>query len=271
MIGQAERLYQINSLINNKTETNGGPKIISITSGKGGTGKSFIASNIATELANSGVKVLLVDLDINLANQNVLFNLNAKKSFYQYLNYSECLEDIIIHHSNNLHLILGESGKLDHPKLNEDNVNLLIKEFKEMSNIYDVILLDTSSGIENGTLKLLTKSDEIIIVSAPEPTSVMDAYVICKLLKSQGCLVSTSLIVNKCLQYSEGQETFNKLKLATKHFLNSSINYLGEISFSEKVIRSIQDQSPLAASNQSDEICTQMSKISSKLKKATIG
>ncbi len=271
MIGQAERLYELNGLVNPVSAQKGRVKIVSITSGKGGTGKSFIACNIAIELASKGIKVLLVDLDINLANQNVLFNLTAKKTFYHYLTYNQSIEDVIISYSENLHLILGESGKIDHPSLNEDKVNLLVNELKELSNSYDVILFDTSSGIENGTLQLLLKSDEIILVTSPEPTSVMDAYVIFKLLKSNGSQKNASVIVNKCFNNNDALEAFDNLEKATKHFLKTEINYLGGLSFSKDVIRSIQDQTPLMYSNESSNISAQIKQISSKLRKATIG
>jgi flagellar biosynthesis protein FlhG len=271
MIGQAERLYEINSLVNPKSDLNEGAKIISLTSGKGGTGKSFIACNIASYLASKGVKVLLIDLDINLANQNVLFNISAKKTLYHYMTFNQSIDDVIISYSENLDLILGESGKLDHPRLSEEKVGLLVTELKGLKANYDVILFDTSSGIENGTLQLLLKSDEIILVTSPEPTSVMDAYAIFKLLKSHGSQNNASVIVNKCFSDNDATEAFNNLEKATKHFLKTEINYLGGLSFSQEVIKSIQDQTPLMCSKKSNNISAQIKQISRKLRKATIG
>ncbi|MCW8850516.1 MAG: AAA family ATPase [Melioribacteraceae bacterium] len=271
MLGQAKRLYELNSLFSPKAETAAGNKIISITSGKGGTGKSFIASNIASELALNGLKVLLVDLDINLANQNVLFNLTTKKSIYHYLTYNQSLEDIIHKQTENLHLIFGESGKIDHPKLTEERVINLISDLKNLSYEYDIILLDTSSGAENSIIQLLLKSDEIIFVTSPEPTSVMDAYVIFKLLKSNGSDVKANVIVNKCFTKRDAQEAFENLEKATKHFLKMDINYLGELSFSEDVVRSIQNQTPIIQSLKINLVSNQIKSISSKLRIPTIG
>jgi len=271
MIGQAKRLYQLNSLIQARSEPELGCNIIAITSGKGGTGKSFIASNIAFELAEMGSKILLIDLDINLANQNVLFNISTKKTLYHYLTYNQKLEDIIYQHSDNLHLILGESGKLDHPKLDEHRVSLFIAELRKLSTIYDAIIIDTSSGIENGTLQVLLKSDEIILVTSPEPTSVMDAYVVFKMLKSNGSNIKNSVIINKCLEQKDAPEAFENLEKATKHFLKTKINYLGELSFSEEVIRSIQNQIPLMQAERPSKISVQIKQISSKLKIPTTG
>ena len=271
MLGQAERLYQLNSLIKPKLQNKNSTKIFSITSGKGGTGKSFVASNLALELAREGKRVLLVDLDINLANQNVLFNLSTQKTIYHYLTYNQKLEDTIHRYNENLHIIFGESGKLDHPQLNEVRVIALFDDLRALSEDYDIILLDTSSGADNSIIQLLLKSDEIIFVTSPEPTSVMDVYVLFKLLKSNGSDISSNIIVNKCFTKSDGQEAFENLEKATKHFLKIDINYLGELSFSEDVIRSIQNQIPIVHSEKVTPVSDQIKQISSKLRITAIG
>lgn len=271
MLGQAKRLYELKGLLNPKAKASNAAKIISITSGKGGTGKSFIACNMASELARKGSKVLLVDLDINMSNQSVLFNITPRNTIYHYLTYNKTIEDIVTPYSENLHLILGESGKLDHPSLNEDKVKLLVNDLRDLSEQYDIIIFDTASGIDSGNVQLLLKSDEIVIVTSPEPTSVMDAYVIFKLLKSNGVDQRANVIVNKCFDDKSALETFENLESATKHFLKTDINYLGKLSFSEDVVRSIQDQTPIIESKRSQSISSQIEEISSKLRKTTIG
>jgi len=271
MLGQAKRLYQLNSLINSEAESEPGCRIISITSGKGGTGKSFVASNIAIDLAKKGSKVLLIDLDINFANQNVLFNITTQKTLYNYLTYNENLEDVIHHYTDGLSLIFGESGKMDHPKLSEERANLFMNELKSLSSDYDIILIDTSSGLADGTLQILLKSDEIIVVSTTDPTAVMDAYVILKLLKSNDSSIPSNIIINKCLDNHAGIEAFENLEKATKHFLKTEISHLGNLSFSEDVMQSIQDQTPIIKSNSSHKLSVQISQISDKLRIPTIG
>lgn len=271
MIGQAKRLYQLNSLVKSDAKPSNVAKIISITSGKGGTGKSFIASNLSLELAKSGLRVLLVDLDINMANQGVLFNISTKNTIYNYLTYNQSLEDVIYNYSENLNIIFGESGKIDHPKLDEERANLLISDIRNLSRSYDVVILDTSSGAENGIIQTLLKSDEIILVATPEPTSVMDAYVIIKLLKSNGADLKANVIINKCITPQNSQEAFENLEKAISHFLKMSVNNLGSISFSADAMKSIQNQNPLVESNPTSELSTQFSQILSKLRIPTIG
>lgn len=271
MLGQAERLYELNSLFKPKAKIRNNCKIISIASGKGGTGKSFIASNIASELADDGKRVLLVDLDLNLANQNVLFNRSIKKTIYHYLTFNQKLEDAIHIYNDNLHIIFGESGKLDHPKLNEERVLTLIADLRKLSENYDAIILDTSSGADNSIIQLLANSDEIIFVTSPEPTSVMDVYVLFKLLKNNGAEVTSNVIVNKCFAKRDAEEAFENLEKATKHFLKMEVNYLGELSFSEEVIKSIQNQTPIIQSVKQTLVSDQIKQISSKLRIPTIG
>jgi flagellar biosynthesis protein FlhG len=271
MIGQAERLYQLNGLLKAKVSAKNSAKIIAITSGKGGTGKSFVASNFAVDLANKGAKVLLVDLDINMGNQNVLFNISSKKTIYHYLTYNQNLDDIIYNYSNNLDIILGESGKVDHPKLDEERAILLVSDLKNLSKQYDVILIDTASGADSGAIFTMLKSDEIVLVATPEPTAVMDAYVVLKLLKSNGLNSNTNIIINKCITPKNAIEAFENLKKATNHFLKVEVNNLGSISFSADAIKSIQEQNPLLESNPESELSTQISRLSSKLRIPTIG
>jgi len=271
MLGQAKRLFELNSLLAENKKNTKGANIISYSSGKGGTGKSFLSGNIAMELANAGKRVLLIDLDLNFSNLSTLFNVNSKKSIYHYLTYNKSLSDIIEKYNDNLHLILGESGKIDHPTLTIEKSDLLLSELKNLSSGYDYIFIDTPSGIDNGTLNFLINSDEVIFVITPEPTSIMDSYVILKLLKANGANNSLKAIVNKCFTEDEGKVTFGNLEKAVKHFLKLNVNYLGKIDFSEEIIKSIQNQTVLNQQQNLSKISSQIRKISSIIQKQTIG
>lgn len=270
MIGQAERLYQINSLLH-KSEPGNKSKIVAVTSGKGGTGKSFVASNLSLLFASKNKKVLLIDLDINLANQNVFFNISNRNTLYHYLIHNCELKDTVFEYSENLDIILGESGKLDHPNLNTDKISRLFADLRKLNKKYDIIILDSASGIERSTLDILLNSDEVILVASSEPTSVMDGYVVLKMLKSYGGNKSVNVIINKCLDEKDGIEAYDNLQKAANHFLRTEIKYLGMVSFSESVIRSIKNQSPLLLSDENSSITNQFNQIHSKLRIPTIG
>ncbi|MBK8945031.1 MAG: AAA family ATPase [Ignavibacteriae bacterium] len=271
MLGQAKRLYELSNLFHAKNEVKESTKIISFTSGKGGTGKSFICSNLSFQLSEEGKKVLLVDLDINLSNIGAIFNVHSKKNLYHYLNYDYDLDEIIFNYSENLDIILGESGRIDHPEFTEEKINLFLSELKIISAKYDYVLFDTSAGINKSTLQILQNSNEIIIVTSSEPTSVMDGYVIVKMMKSLGFESEINIVVNKTFEKHEGIIAFENLQKAVDHFLKSKIKYLGEVSFSKEVIQSIKDQIPLCKSKKTSEISNQLQEISSKIKIQTIG
>lgn len=271
MLGQAERLYELNSMLNPTKVGRHKSKILSISSGKGGTGKSFLASNLANELSQIGLKVLLIDFDINLANQNVIFNASSKKSLYDYITYNQNLDDIIFCYTPNLHLIFGESGKLDHPKLGTDKVGLFIDELRNLSEEYDYIIVDTSSGIEEYTLKMLLSSDEILLVSSTEPTSVMDGYALIKLLNYNGFTNKIDVIINKAFSKHDANEAFENLKMAVNHFLKQEINFLGYLDFSVDAVKSIQSQTLLNSYDNSSILLKQIRKISHSIKKNTDG
>ena len=271
MLGQAKRLYELNSLFNSKDEDKESTKIISFSSGKGGTGKSFVSSNIAYQMASNGLRVLLIDFDINLSNLGTIFNTNSKKNLYHYFNYDYNLEDVILNYSENLNLILGESGRSDHPELTEEKVNLFLSELNNISHNYDLILIDTASGIDKSTLQILHNSAEVMIVTTSEPTSVMDAYVIVKMLKSNSSKAQINVIINKTFDQNEGQIAFENLEKAVSHFLKIKVKYAGNISFSQEVVKSIQNQTLLVKTEKSPEISTQLEALSSKLSIPTIG
>lgn len=271
MLGQAKRIIELNNLVHSNSFEENNSKIISITSGKGGTGKSFVASNLAFDLSQNNVKVLLIDMDINLSNIGTLLNISSKKNLYHYLTYQSSLEEIIYNYSENFDLIFGESGKIDHPKLTDEKINLLFSDLKNISYKYDIIIFDTASGAENSTLNIISKSDEVILVTTPEPTSIMDAYVILKMLNLTKFEGHRKIIINKCFEENEGEKAFNNLEMAVKHFLNLEINFLGSIQFSTDVVKSIKDQSLLIKYNKSSILNNQFKDISSKFLIHTIG
>ncbi len=271
MLGQAKRLYELNALTNSNDEIKECAKIITFTSGKGGTGKSFVSSNLAYELSSSGSKVLLIDFDINFSNLGTLFNISSKKNLFHYFNYDYGLDEVIFNYSNNLDIILGESGKIGHPELSKEKINLFISELKNISQKYDFILIDSSSGINDTTLQILNNSDEIIIVSTSEPTSVMDAYVIVKMLKSSGNSSIIKVIINKTFEIDEGITAFENLKKAVDHFLKFNINYIGNISFSPEIVKSIRDQYIFTKAEKSSPITVQIKEIRTKINIPAIG
>jgi len=260
MIGQAKRLYELNDLQYNKLKSKFTAPLIAFTSGKGGTGKSFIATNYALLLSKQGKKVLVIDFDQNFANIHILLNIIPQKNLYHFFNDENNLKDIIYNYNSNLDFIFGESGKTDYPEFNENLVYKLISELSFLSVQYDVIIFDTSSGGNKETIKLLNYMDIIYLVSSSQPTAVMDGYVILKLLKFNKNNSLIKVIMNKSCN-DTGVEAFNNLFSASQHFLNTEIEYAGNIAFNNDVTDSIANQEVFVEKYLQSEVTVQLEQI----------
>ncbi|MEW6653172.1 MAG: AAA family ATPase [Bacteroidota bacterium] len=238
---QASRLIQLRQLEENEKRFSTS-KIISICSGKGGTGKTFFAANFAYQLTRLGKKILLIDLDLNFSNLNILLNHATQDAISEFFEQRKLFTDIIYNYDKNLDLIFGDSGREDYPRVSKEVLKYLFVSLNKVSDNYDYIILDSSAGADELTLYQLIRSDFNIIVTSPEPTAVMDAYVIIKLLCSANYAGAKLVVVNKCTQEDEAQSAFANLSVAAKHFLSEEPKFLGSISFDAAVHKSIVHQ-----------------------------
>jgi len=261
MFGQAERVFELEQL-KNKTASKKASKIIAFTSGKGGTGKTFISLNIAYAISRTNKKVLFVDLDPNLSNANIMMNVIAEKTIYNFFTGRNLLTELITEYEPNLHFIFGDSGKLDYPKTKPELIKQLFTQLKAVQNNYDVIILDTGSGASEDEISILLNADHNIIITTPEPTAVMDAYVIIKLLNSKNSSLEKMVIINKCVEHKDCEVTFSNLSMAAKHFLKEEIKLLGRIEFDNAVSRTISTQEIFYKKFSGSSTGTQIAKIS---------
>lgn len=241
MNGQASRLIQLRQL-EDKEKRFSTSKIVSICSGKGGTGKTFFAANFAYQLSRVGKKVLLIDLDLNFSNLNILLNHASEDVISEFFEQRKSLSEIVSSYDKNLDLIYGDSGREDYPRISKEVLEYLFISLNRISDNYDYIILDTSAGAAELTLYQLIRSDFNIIVTSPEPTAVMDAYVIIKLLSSANYSGEKLVVVNKCSDIEEAKASFSNLSIASKHFLGDEPSYLGMLSFDSAVYKSIVQQ-----------------------------
>ncbi|MBN1301130.1 MAG: AAA family ATPase [Melioribacteraceae bacterium] len=240
MTGQIEKLH---SMLRNQTDTQPlGNNIITFTSGKGGTGKTFVSLNVATELSYMGYKTLYVDFDSNLSNADILLNISPEKTIVDYFTGRCLFRNAISSGDHNLDYIFGESGKIDFPRITFENVSRFINDCSRINSVYDYVIIDTGAGISQEIIYLLSKSNRNVFVTTPEPTSLMDTYAVIKLLLAKAVAVNNSVIINSAENENEANEALNNLNTALSHFLKTSINYLGYIEFSMNVRKSVVDQ-----------------------------
>ena len=241
MNGQASRLIELNKLaeIGTRSLTS---KIISVCSGKGGTGKTFFSANFAYQLSRLNQRILLIDLDLNFSNLNILLNRTSSKTIADFLEQREALEEIVFEYSPNLDLIFGDSGRSDYPRVSREIIDYFFIALAKIQDKYDYIILDLSAGADDLILHQLRKSDYNFIITSPEPTAIMDAYVVLKLLIENGTEAARFIVINKCTDSDEGENAFRNLSTAVNHFLKKKIELLGTISYDNAAHKSIVNQ-----------------------------
>lgn len=263
MITQVGRVIELQKL-NNKNEGIKRCKIFSFASGKGGTGKTILALNIAYALSQQNKKVLLVDLDSNLSNIDIMLNMIAQKTIGDFYTSRELLNNLITEYEPNLHIIFGDSGQIEYPLPKVELVKYFFSQMAKIEENYDYILLDTSAGANANLLGVLSMSDFVVMVTNPEPTAVMDAYVVLKFLKSRECNAEKFIIVNKINNKKEGERTFSNLLTATGHFLNEKPSFLGSVSFSQEIPKSVIAQKLLLKNSPDSKAAKQITQLSDK-------
>jgi flagellar biosynthesis protein FlhG len=263
MIAQIDRVIELQKL-SGKKSGRGNCKIFSFASGKGGTGKTVLALNLAYALSQQGKKVLLVDLDSNLSNVDIMLNFIAQKTIGDFYTSKQLLTDLITEYEPNLHIIFGDSGQVEYPLPKVELVKYFFTQMSKIEENYDYIFLDTAAGANENLLNLLSSSDYVVMVTNPEPTAVMDAYVVLKFLKSRDCKAEKLVIVNKTMDKKDGEVTFQNLLTATGHFLNETVKFMGAVSFSSEITKSIMAQNLLLKNSPAGKVSKQIFNLSKK-------
>lgn len=252
MTGQLDRIRELEKLCN-ADNNNGSQKILAVTSGKGGTGKTFFAANFAYQYAKTH-KVLLMDLDFNLSNLHLLFNSNPQKTLNTYFESKALFNEIIEKYDSNLDVIFGDADLSCESKPTIYQIEQMFEEINRLDHKYDLIIFDLGAGVSEENLHILSKANTKLMVTNPEPTALMDAYVLIKLLMNNKNADKIYIVVNRCIEKSEGKQSFDNLKSAVDHFLKTGINFLIEIPESTEVRKSIIDQKLLAEMKKSNQV-----------------
>lgn len=252
MIGQAQRILELTRL--KKTLPAASTKIpfVAFTSGKGGTGKSISALNTALALSSLGKKVLLIDLDLNFSNLHILQNIVPRFTIGDFFSSKNTIEEVLIKINSKLDCIFGDSGKDDYSILTERNYRDLFESINSVSEKYDYVLLDNSPGTNSIFELLVSLCSYFVSVVNPEPTSVMDSYVIVKTLKRLHYSGKTFILINKALSIKNGSEAFDNLSKASEHFLKVDLELLGIINFNSAIMKSVNNQTPVFLTNENE-------------------
>ncbi|PKN10751.1 MAG: flagellar synthesis regulator FleN [Deltaproteobacteria bacterium HGW-Deltaproteobacteria-7] len=221
-------------------------RVISVTSGKGGVGKTNITANLAYLLAGHKKRTLILDADAGLANIDVVLGINSPYNLYHVLNGEKTLTEAIIKGPRGIKILPSASGIPEMTDLSRGQKLTLIDELNTLNDSLDFMLIDTGAGISSNVMYFNMAAKEIIVVTTPEPTAMTDAYALIKVLYQRHAKRRFRMIVNMVHNAAEAKEIYTRLSNATDHFLNLTIEYLGHIVLDDKVRESVRKQTLVA-------------------------
>jgi flagellar biosynthesis protein FlhG len=219
-------------------------RVIAVTSGKGGVGKTNIVTNLAIALARQGVRVLLLDGDLGLANVDLLLGVAPQYDLQDVILGHRGIEDIVLEGPDGVRVIPASSGVEELANLDEYRTECLLRSLTELEQEVDLILIDAPSGISTHTTALAQAADQILVVTTPEPTSFSDAYAMIKVLTQRSLKCVPALLVNLANTEEEAMDVARRVKAVAKRFLNLDIDYWGYVLADESVPKSVIRQEP---------------------------
>ncbi|MGN0513531.1 MAG: MinD/ParA family protein [Lachnospiraceae bacterium] len=244
---QAEGLRNIIKHQNQKLVS--GARVITVTSGKGGVGKSSTAINLALHFQKLGKKVIILDADFGLANVEVMFGVIPQYNLSDIMYKGKELKDIIIQGPEGVGFISGGSGIAKLVNMDNEQIKRLVYKMSELEKMADIVIVDTGAGIAPSVLEFVAASSEVILVTTPEPTSITDAYALLKALNMFPGFdkndTRIKVLCNKVNSVSEGNTLFEKLNMVVSKFLNIQLSMLGCIPQDYSVTKAVMKQTPV--------------------------
>lgn len=240
MRDQAEQLRQRIKANNQARPT----KLVTVTSGKGGVGKSNFSLNFGLGLIERGHKAVLFDVDLGLANLDVLMGITPKKHLFHLLEPDVTVWDIMEQGPGRLEFIAGGSGFTQIMQLDDEKLDLLFARLNPLQGYADTIIFDTGAGLSKESMHFMLSSDEVILVTTPEPPAITDAYAVIKMLHSRNPAVKIRLVINRVTSDREGKMTADKLAMVAKRFLEMEIHSLGYVADDSHVSKAVKQQRP---------------------------
>lgn len=264
---QAEQLRNI-------IKANQGPgrplaRVITVTSGKGGVGKSNTSINLALQFRKMGQRVIILDADFGLANIEIMFGTVPKHNLCDLIYQGKNIKDIITWGAGDVGFISGGSGIVGMANLSRGYLTYIIQNLAQLDAIADVIIIDTGAGISDAVLEFLVASGEIILVTTPEPTSITDSYSLLKALNRHPRFSRESsqikVIANRVNRASEGELLFKKLEVVVNRYLKLPISYLGAVPWDNLLSEAVMQQKPVSLSNPNAKSSLAFEQIAAKL------
>lgn len=245
---QAEQLRNIVKLNNQAAPRIA--RVITVTSGKGGVGKSNMSVNLALQLKQLGKRVIIFDADFGLANIEVLFGAIPKYNLGDVIYRDRNIKEVITTGPMGVGFISGGTGIEGLGNLSHEQIRKLVQNLAELDSLADVIIVDTGAGISDSVLEFVMSGSEVILLTTPEPTSITDSYSLLKALNRSPNFSSSDIqikvVVNKVTSPAEGKNLFSKLDVVVNRFLSLSIDYLGAVPMDDSIFKAVMKQTPVS-------------------------
>jgi len=220
-------------------------KVIAVSSGKGGVGKTSIIANMAVALSSLNKKVILLDGDLGLANVDIMLGVKTNYSILDVINKTKKLEEIVVEYNENLKIIPAGSGIEEVSNIEEKDLSNILETLNGLANQADVLLIDTGAGISKKVMILLKNAMDILIVATPEPTSIADAYATIKILTLNYNKKDIKVFINMAKDVQEAKNVFENMNNICQKFLKTSLEMASYCVFDKNVLNSIKSQKPI--------------------------
>lgn len=250
MSDQAEMLRRIVDNMNSGLPATEGLKpekrarVITITSGKGGVGKTSITVNLAIALSRLGLRVAILDVDFGLANIDLLFGIAPKYTLLDLIRDEKSIFEVLTDGPNNIKFLSGGSGVEELMRMDRKKLRKFMGNIALLDKLYDIILIDTGAGLSQNVMSFIMAADEIILVTTPEPTAITDAYALVKMVSRRDRKKIIRILVNKAETAREAEDIANKLIVVSEKFLSLKLSKLGYILYDDTIMKSVKLQKP---------------------------
>lgn len=228
-------------------------RVITVTSGKGGVGKSNTSINLAIQFRKMGKRVIILDADFGLANIEIMFGAVPKHNLCDLIYQGKSITDIITWGPMEVGFISGGSGIAGMANLSLDYLNYIIQNLVQLDAMADIIIVDTGAGISDAVLEFLVASGEILLVTTSEPTSITDSYSLLKALyrhpRFDQSATKVKMLANRVTKEEEGKILFDKLNAVVERYLKIPMSYLGYVPEDAQLSRAVMQQMPVSLQN----------------------
>lgn len=244
-------------------------RVFTVTSGKGGVGKTSLSVNLALQFQRMGKRTVIIDADFGLANIEVMLGIHPKYNISDLIYKDKDIEDVVIEGPEGIKFISGGSGVSELVNLDRSQLQIFVSKVARLDKIADVIIIDTGAGISDAVQEFVLCSPEVLLVLTPEPTSTMDAYALLKALNRRKEFVATDkqihVVTNRVSGEKEGMTLFRNISIVASQFLNIELNHIGDLPQDANATKAVIQQQPVSLSYPNTAYAKSMKQIADQL------